>query len=112
MSTHETVDSYIKSIDPVALPIFNQVRHYILSLNTEIKEYSGYGILGFKLAKKKFYIGGYKTHIGLYPGPTIIESLKDKLKDLKLSKGTILIPLKEPIPFDIIKLVIQRALDL
>ena len=112
MSTHPTVDSYIQSIDPIALPIFNKIRYYILSLNDQIQEYSGYGILGFKLGKKKFYIGGYKTHIGLYPGPTLINSLKDELKDLKVSKGTIHIPLKEPIPFDVIKLVIQRALDL
>ena len=46
-----------------------------------------------------FYLNGpiihfatNKKHIGLYPGPEVIEVLKDRLTGYKTSKGTIQIP--------------------
>lgn len=112
MANFETVQLYLDTIDPKTYPIFDQVRKLILTLDPKILEYSGYGILGFKLNKHKFYIGGYKTHIGLYPGSELIQSLKDELKDYKTSKGTIHIPLDKPLPTKLIILIASKSLGI
>lgn len=110
MQKNPTVDEYILSVDTVAINQFNALRKFIKSLDPNIFEITAYGILGFQLNKKKIYVGGYKTHIGLYPGPTILDQMGREVDHLRKAKGTIHLSLKEPIPLDLVEKVIKAAL--
>ncbi|MBN3490338.1 DUF1801 domain-containing protein [Acholeplasma equirhinis] len=107
-----SVDDYISSIDPKARPIFDELRKFVLTLSPDIKEAVAYGILGFYLGKKKFYIGGYKTHVGVYTGGTLLDKFGPDVQALRKAKGTIHLSLKDKIPFKIISPVIKEALGL
>lgn len=112
MKKNPTVDEYIDSIDPIAIHQFNKLRTYIKSLSPNIHEIVAYGILGFQLDKKKIYLGGYKTHLGLYPGPTLLDNMGHKIDHLRKAKGTLHLSLKEPLPYELIKEVITLALNI
>jgi uncharacterized protein YdhG (YjbR/CyaY superfamily) len=52
----------------------------------------------------------FKHHIGLYPGPQTIEMHHHLLSGYRSSKGAIQIPKIHPIPFKLIKTLIQTNL--
>lgn len=43
-----------------------------------------------------------QKHIGLYPGPEAVEAFTDRLESFPTSKGTIRLPLNQPMPLDLI----------
>lgn len=50
-----------------------------------------------------FQFAAFKNHISLYPTPSVVAALKDKLSDYKTSSSTIQFPLDKPLPADLIK---------
>jgi len=58
---------------------------------------------------KKFMIhfAVYKNHIGLYPGPKTLLKHHDLLSGYRSSKGAIQVPKIEPLPFELIKTLIE-----
>jgi uncharacterized protein YdhG (YjbR/CyaY superfamily) len=46
-------------------------------------------------------------HIGFYPGSLAIEAFKKELSSFKTSKGTVQFPLDTPIPFDLVKKIVE-----
>lgn len=53
------------------------------------------------------HFGGFRNHIGLYPGPEAIEIFAEKLKKYKTSRGTVQFPLQEKLPFDLIQEIVE-----
>ena len=43
-----------------------------------------------------------QKHIGLYPGPEAVEVFADRLTSFPASKGTIRLPLSQPMPLELI----------
>ena len=43
-----------------------------------------------------------QKHIGLYPGPEAVEAFADRLASFPTSKGTICLPLNQPMPLELI----------
>lgn len=94
-------------------------RYWLESLNNFIKlNYPGtsfslsYQIPTYYL-KKKFMIhfAVYKNHIGLYPGPKTLLKHHDLLTGYRNSKGAIQVPKIEPLPFELIKTLIESNLN-
>ncbi|MFA7417168.1 MAG: DUF1801 domain-containing protein [Acholeplasma sp.] len=113
MKVDPSVKAYLNSLEPVLLSKINELRTYILNLDDRITEYSGYGIIGYKYNKSFFYIGGAKKHIGIYgPIALIIEKYRSELKSYDVSKGTIRLPLDQPLPLDLIKNIALTALGI
>ena len=48
-----------------------------------------------------------KKHIGLYPGPEVVEAFADRLQDFQTSKGTIRLPYEKPLPLELIAEIAQ-----
>ena len=61
----------------------------------------------FKLNGNLVHFAAYKNHIGFYPTPSGIEAFKNELSEYELSKGTIKFPLNAPLPFDLIKKIVE-----
>ena len=53
------------------------------------------------------HFAAYKNHIGFYPTGSGIEAFHDELKGYKFSKGAVQFPLNQPIPFDLIRRIVE-----
>jgi len=57
------------------------------------------------------HFAGYERHIGFYPGPSGVAAFKDELKPYKTSKGSIQLPLGEPLPTDLLRRIVAFRVD-
>jgi uncharacterized protein YdhG (YjbR/CyaY superfamily) len=53
------------------------------------------------------HFAAYKNHIGFYPTPSAIVAFKKELSSYKQAKGSVQFPINEPIPFDIVKKIVE-----
>jgi uncharacterized protein YdhG (YjbR/CyaY superfamily) len=96
------VDRYIAQYPEVVQLLLQRVRATIAKAAPEAVEAMSYGIPTFKLNGNLVHFAGYKTHIGFYPTPSVIEHFKDELNDYKWANGSIQFSFDKPIPFDLI----------
>ena len=66
-----------------------------------------YGIPTFKLEGNLVHFGGFKNHIGFYPGPEAIEAYKKELAGYTCSKGAIQFPNDKSLPLALVKSITQ-----
>lgn len=104
-SQNQTViDTYISGFEGDVRERLVQIRDLLRSLVPEPEETLGYGIPTFKYkGRNLIHFAAFKTHIGLYPGPSAIEPFKEELGDFPTSKGTIQMPNHLPLPLDLIR---------
>ena len=84
-----TIDQYIKQYPEEVQKILQKIRETIHAAAPEAVEKIGYGIPTFTLKGNLIHFGGYKKHIGLYPGPVGIEAFQKELVGYMTSKGTV-----------------------
>ena len=102
-------------IDKQPLPqkeILGKIRELIRELIPTAEEKMSYGAPAFKLNGKQILYAAFKSHIGIYPEPEIIEKFKNELKDYETAKGTVKFSLNRPIPYDLIKKIIIEKYNL
>lgn len=107
----QTIDEYINQYP-------KEIKYKLLELRKIIHKYAPKAIEKISWRMPTFYQNGnlihfavFKNHIGLYPGPDVIEELKEELKDYKTSKGAIQIPHNKGIPKGLIKKIIKYNLE-
>ena len=83
------------------------IDEYIATFPPDAEERISYGIPTFRLNRNLVHFGAYKKHIGFYPTPSGIEHFKDDLLNYEVSKGTIKFLLTKPIPYDLIKQIVE-----
>ena len=67
-----------------------------------------YGMIAYKLNKKPLvYFGAFSNHIGLYALPAAHGEFAKQLSLFRQGKGSVQFPHIQPIPFDIIKSMID-----
>jgi uncharacterized protein YdhG (YjbR/CyaY superfamily) len=98
-----SIDEYIASFPEDMQELLQQVRTTIRNAAPNATERISYGIPTFFLNGNLVHFGGYKSHVGFYPGAEGIEVFKDRLSSYPLSRGTVRFPSDKPIPFDLIK---------
>jgi uncharacterized protein YdhG (YjbR/CyaY superfamily) len=97
-----TIDEYIADFPKDVQPLLEKVRMTIRKAAPDAEEAIKYQIPTFVLKGNLIHFGGYKNHIGLYPGSKPVEEFKDELSRYEVSKGTIRFPLDKPIPLGLI----------
>jgi len=104
----KTVDGYIRSFPKDVQSILQKVRKTIKSAAPKAEEVISYQIPTFKLnGQYLIYFAGFKHHIGLYPASSEMIKKIPKLALYRVSKGTLKFMLDEPMPYHLIKKVIQ-----
>jgi len=53
------------------------------------------------------HFAAWKNHIGFYPTPSGITAFKEELSQYGVSKGTVRFAMDKPIPFDLIKRIVE-----
>lgn len=106
------IDDYFEKISYKESAELERIRRIVKTTIPEAEEVVSYGMPGFKY-KGKYLIGFYtfKNHLSLFPTAKPINSLKSKLNNFKLSKGTIQFTLDNTIPESIIRKLILYRID-
>src|SRR4029079_15055882 len=109
------IDEYIADFPDDARAAMEKVRTAIRKAAPRAEEAIKYQIPTFVLNGNLIHFGGYKNHIGLYPGSRPIQEFKDELAKYRISKGTVQFPLDKPLPLGligkIIKFCVKRNLE-
>ena len=61
----------------------------------------------FYLNGNLVHFGAFKNHIGFYPTPSGVSANIKGLDRYQRSKGSIIFPHNEPIPYDLIKKIVE-----
>ena len=108
MKTPKTYEEYCLDFPEETQIILENLKNFIQNLLPKSELCINYGIPTFKMkGKNVIHFGGFRYHIGLYPGSEAIEIFAEKLKKYKTSKGTVQFPLTEELPFDLIQEIVE-----
>ena len=112
MSDFKTFDEYLSSHPEKVQAYLKQLRTLILEAVPDASELINYNIPAFALVDggkrdQQVMIAGYKKHVGLYPGPDIMEVFWDRLDGYKKAKGSVQFPLDQPLPSALISEMVK-----
>ncbi len=106
------VEDYINRQPEEIRSILSKVRTIILQEAPDAEELISYGMPGYKLnGKPLVYFGAQKKHLGFYATPSGHEQFKEKLSAYKQGKGSVQFPYDKPIPYDLIREIVQFRVD-
>lgn len=104
----QTVSAYIKAYPQATQVVLKKIRSLVQTAAPTATEGIGYGLVAYKLnGKPLIYFGGWKKHVGFYATPAGHVKFKKELSKYQGAKGSVRFPLDEPIPYSLIKKIIQ-----
>lgn len=103
----KNMDEYIAGFPPDVQAILQEVRATIRKAAPQAKETISYQMPTFTLNGNLVHFAGFKNHIGFYPVPSGIEAFKDDLSGYVQGKGSVQFPLDKPIPYDLIRRIVE-----
>ena len=98
----ETIEEYILEQPEEVQPILQQLQETIHGAIPEAKEKISWSMPTFWKGRTLIQFAASQKHIGLYPGPEAVEAFADRLAAFPTSKGTIRLPLNQPMPLELI----------
>lgn len=101
------IDEYIRIFPPDVQKILEHLRTIIHENAPGAEEAISYGMPTFKLNGNLVHFAAFEHHIGFYPTPSGIEAFEKELDPYKHAKGSIQFPLDKPIPYGLVKRVVQ-----
>jgi len=103
-----SIDIYIASFPDDVREILKRIRHLVLKYAPEAEESITYGMPAYKTnGKPLVYFAAFKNHIGLYATPSGHSAFEEELSVYKRGKGSVQFPLNKPIPYDLIRRIIE-----
>jgi uncharacterized protein YdhG (YjbR/CyaY superfamily) len=101
----KTVKDYIASKPRDVQALLKQLQGAIRKAVPDAEEVISYQMPGYKLrGGYLLFFAVWKEHFSLYPASDVlVENFKDELSRYKRSKGTIRLPLSEPVPVSLIE---------
>ena len=100
--TFKDIDEYIAGFPKDVQQILMKIRATIQKAAPEAEEAISYQMPTFKLKGNLIHFAAFKNHIGIYPMPSATEKFKKQLSRYQGGRGTIRLPLDEPIPYELI----------
>ena len=102
-----TIDEYIKRFPEPTVKLLEQIRSTIRKAAPEATEKISYGIPTFYDNGNLVHFAAFKNHIGFFPTPSAIEAFQKELKPYKTSKGTVQLPMTDPLPVKLIERIVK-----
>lgn len=110
-SAPQTIDDYIAGFPPDIQTILQTIRRTIQQVAPEAQETISYQIPTFTLKGNLVHFAAFTNHIGFYPTPTGIAAFAEALSGYKGNKGSVQFPLNQPIPYDLIRAIVQFRVE-
>ena len=106
------IDEYLANVEPARRKALERIRALAKKAVPEAEEAISYGMPTLRYHGKPLLgFAARANHIGIYPySGRVIEALGEELRNYETSKGTIRIPLGEPIPERTLRAVIDCRL--
>lgn len=102
------VDLYISTFPAEVQAILSQIRELIKKHAPEAVEDFAYGMPAYKTnGRPLVYFAAFKKHIGFYATPSGHSRFSDELSQYKQGKGSVQFPLTKPIPYDLIRRIVE-----
>jgi len=98
----ETIDQYISEQSEEVQPLLDKIRAAIRAAAPEATEKLSWRMPTFWQDENLIHFAAFKKHISIFPGGEATTVFADKLTGYKTAKGTIQLPLNQPIPYDLI----------
>ncbi len=103
-----SVDAYMATCPEATQKKLAEVRATIKAAVPDAEETISYQIPTFTLqGRYLIHFAAYKSHIGLYPAPIGHAEFAEASLIYAAGKGTMKFPLDQPIPFDLIRKIVQ-----
>ena len=102
-----SVGGYIKSLNPEARRVVNQLRQLVAAEMPQAREMISYNILAFAQPRPFMYCAGFKGHVGVYPPVQDDARLRKALAPYSNKKGNLRFPLDEPMPWPQLRRVVK-----
>ena len=102
------VDAYIASLPENVQKILKRLRMAVIQAAPHAEETISYGMPAYRYKGRVIiYFAGYKNHIGVYATPIAHAAFQKELSGYKQGRGSVQFPLDKPMPFDLIKKMVQ-----
>jgi uncharacterized protein YdhG (YjbR/CyaY superfamily) len=95
-------DAYFASLPSDVSPIALAIQSAIQAAVPAAKPCISYNMPAFRLGKTFIYFAAFKNHIGVYPPVVGSEQLRRQLAPFRGPKGSLVFPLDQPVPVDLI----------
>ena len=102
------VDVYIANFNDETQKRLERLRELVKNTSPDAVEAISYGLIGYKRnGKPLVYFGGFEKHIGFYATPNGHAAFAEDFAKYKQGKGSVQLPLDQPLPLDLIKRVVE-----
>lgn len=98
----KTIAEYISRQPESVQTKLKQVDQAIREAIPDAKEKISWSMPTYWKKRNLIQFAAFQKHIGLYPGPEAVEVFAEQLKDYHTSKGSIRLPLDQPLPLELI----------
>jgi uncharacterized protein YdhG (YjbR/CyaY superfamily) len=105
--TFATIDEYIAGFSPDIQAILQEIRATVRAAAPDAEEAISYQMPTFRLKGNLVHFAAFKEHIGFYPTPSGTERFQQALAAYKGGKGSVRFPLDQPIPYDLIREIVE-----
>jgi uncharacterized protein YdhG (YjbR/CyaY superfamily) len=106
-SSYQTIDEYILLFPPEVQEKLQMLRNCIKEAAPEAEEKISWRMPTFVLNGYLIHFAAFKNHIGIYPGPYVIDVFRDRLTEYKVSKGTVQFPFIKEMPYELIAEIVR-----
>ena len=106
-----SIDEYIGLYPSEIQDILTTLRKVIKESAPEATEKISYQMPTFAMHGNLVHFAAYKNHIGFYPAASGVAAFTDKLVEYKTSKGAIQFPIDKPLPYELIREIVQFRVD-
>lgn len=103
VSGREEIDAWIRQFPAGTQKLLNQIRTTVTRAVPQAEEVIRYGIPTLRLKQNLLHYAAFDNHIGFYPTPSAMQHFADQLKGYEQGKGSVQIPLDEPLPLRLIE---------
>jgi uncharacterized protein YdhG (YjbR/CyaY superfamily) len=104
-----TVDAYIAGFPPEVQAILQKLRLLIKETAPQAEEKISYSMPGYFLNGVLVWFGAWKRHIAVYPRTQAMLAIPG-VSSFKGTKGSVHFPLDQPIPYELIRTIVQVRL--
>jgi uncharacterized protein YdhG (YjbR/CyaY superfamily) len=103
----KNIDEYIARFPDNIQEILKKLRQTIKEAAPEAAEKISYSMPAFYLNGNLVYFAAFKDHVSFFPTGSGVKAFEKELSGYSISKGTIRFPLDKPVPYDLIKKIVQ-----
>ena len=109
--SYSNTEEYIAGFPEEVQVLLQLIRRTIREAAPEAGECISYGIPTFTYKGNLVHFGGYKNHIGFYPGALAIKTFKEEFDGYKWAKGSVQFPLNKPLPLELVSRIVKFRLE-